>query len=72
MVSNTYDLPIDKTVLRRSVRYLDQEKVELRDQRYLRDFEVNFIFDNPVTGMNKDKGQNMVELADNTTIVDEV
>ena len=62
-------MPIDKTLLRRSIRYLDPEKVELRDQRYLRDFEVNFIFDNPVKSINKEKGQNLVELSDSTTIV---
>jgi len=72
VVSNTYDLPIDKTLLRRSVKYFNREKLELRDQRYLRDFEVNFIFDNEVLTMNKDKGQHVIELKDETTIVGKV
>lgn len=68
VVSDTHDLPIDKTLLSKSVKYFDNDKLELRDSRYLMDFEVNYIFDNPVTNINREKGQNFVELADGTAI----
>ena len=31
VISDKEDLPIDKTLLRRNVRYLDHDKLELRD-----------------------------------------
>ena len=68
VVSQSDEVPIDKPQLRRSIKYIDYDRVEVRDQRYLRDFEVNFIFDNPVQALAKEKGQHMVELRDGTTI----
>lgn len=68
VVSQGDEIPIDKPQLRRSIKYVDYDKVEIRDQRYLRDFEVNFIFDNPAQTLTKEKGQHMVELRDGTTI----
>lgn len=55
-------------MLRRNIRYLDSDKLELRDQRYLRDFEVNFMFDNEVVNVTKEKGQHQVELKDGSAI----
>jgi apoptosis-inducing factor 3 len=68
VVSQGDEIPLDKPQLRRSIKYIDYDKVEIRDQRYLKDFEVNFIFDNPVQGLAKEKGQHMIELRDGTTI----
>lgn len=68
-MSNEYDLPIDKSLIRKSLRYLDHDKLIVRDEKYLRDFDINFMFDNPVIGINKEKGQHLVELQDGTAIV---
>jgi hypothetical protein len=69
VISNEHDLPIDKTLLTKSIRYLDKDKLLVRDEKYLRDFDINFMFDHKVTGVNKEKGQHLVELDDGTAIV---
>lgn len=70
MVSTDSELPIDSSLLYKSLRYLDQDRLPVRDEKYLRDFGINFIFDNPAVGVNKEKGQHLVELRDGTFIVD--
>ncbi len=69
-MSTESDLPFDSSLLFRSLRYLDQDRLPVRDEKYLRDFGINFIFDNPAVGANKEKGQHLVELKDGTFIVD--
>ena len=56
-------------MLRKSIRYLDQDRLLVRDEKYLRDFDINFMFDHKVAGINKEKGQHLVELEDGTAIV---
>jgi Pyridine nucleotide-disulphide oxidoreductase len=68
VVSESPELPIDKTLLRRSIKYLDDDKLELRGSNYLRDFDLNYIFDNPVSTLNKERGQHQVTLYDGTNI----
>ena len=68
VISDKEDLPIDQSMLRRTLRYLDYDRLELRDSKYLKEMDVNFIFDNPVEGINKERGQYQVELADRTNI----
>lgn len=48
---------------------MDKDKILVRDEKYLRDFDINFMFDQNVTGLNKEKGQHLVELDDGTAIV---
>jgi nitrite reductase/ring-hydroxylating ferredoxin subunit len=68
VISENPDLPIDKSLLRKSIKYLDYDKLELRDSNYLRNFDLNYIFDNPVANVNKDRGQHQVTLFDGTSI----
>lgn len=68
VVSDSPELPIDKTLLRKSIKYLDYDTLELRDSNYLRDFDLNYIFDNPVSTVNKERGQHQVTLYDGTNI----
>lgn len=70
MVSTESDLPMDKTLLQKSLRYLDKDRLLVRDEKYLRDFGINFIFDNEAISATKEKGQHLVELKDGTFIVD--
>ena len=70
MVSTDTDLPIDKSLLHKSLRYLDNDRLLVRDEKYLRDFGINFIFDNKVVNAHKEKGQHLVELEDGTFIVE--
>lgn len=42
----------------------------MRDEKYLKDFGINFIFDNPAVNVHKEKGQHLAELSDGTFIVE--
>ncbi len=68
VISDSPELPIDKSMLRKSIKYLDDDKLELRDSNYLRNFDLNYIFDNPVASVNKERGQHQVMLYDGTNI----
>jgi hypothetical protein len=69
VISNEFDLPIDRSLLRKSLKYIDKDRLLVRDEKYLRDFDINFMFDRKVTTLNKEKGQHLVELDDGTAIV---
>lgn len=68
-MSNQDELPFDNSLLTKSLKYLDPDRLLVRDERYLRDFDINFIFDNPTLLVTKEKGQHLVELKDGTFIV---
>lgn len=69
MISNEFDLPINRPLLRKSLKYLDYDNVFVRDEKYLRDFDINFMFDHKLMALNKEKGQHIAELDDGTAIV---
>jgi nitrite reductase/ring-hydroxylating ferredoxin subunit len=70
VVSDKPELPINSELLRKSLKYFDEDKLEVRDERYLRDFDINVMFDNPVVNMEKSKGQHRVILEDDSSMVD--